>query len=93
MQSHDNDQNPSSAQDPTMSTTIPTLQPDVPDRIRVKNRRKRYLDTHPEYFGPQLELAGLSLLPRCEIAHLPAPPAVVLSPSPTPRYGKQIGFV
>ncbi len=32
--------------------------PQVPDRFRVKNRRKRYLDTHPEYFGPQLELAG-----------------------------------
>ncbi|KAJ9637579.1 hypothetical protein H2204_004728 [Knufia peltigerae] len=30
----------------------------VPDHIRVKNRRKRYLDTHPDYFGPQLELAG-----------------------------------
>ncbi|KAK5014982.1 hypothetical protein LTR60_003093, partial [Cryomyces antarcticus] len=26
-------------------------------RIRVKNRRKRYLDLHPEYFGPSLELA------------------------------------
>ena len=32
--------------------------PQVPDRLRVKNRRKRFLDTHPEYFGPQLELAG-----------------------------------
>ena len=29
------------------------------DRIRVKNRRKRYLDLHPEYFNePHLELAG-----------------------------------
>lgn len=29
-------------------------------RIRVKNRRKRYLETHPEYFlSPSLELAGL----------------------------------
>lgn len=28
-------------------------------RIRVKNRRKRYLDIHPEYFtSPALELAG-----------------------------------
>ncbi|KAA6413757.1 MAG: hypothetical protein FRX48_02118 [Lasallia pustulata] len=26
-------------------------------RIRVKNRRKRYLDTHPEYFSSNLELA------------------------------------
>lgn len=28
-------------------------------RIRIKNRRKRYLDTHPDYFSPSLELAGL----------------------------------
>jgi hypothetical protein len=28
-------------------------------RIRVKNRRKMYLDRHPEYFSPSLELAGL----------------------------------
>src|SRR5271163_4039775 len=27
--------------------------------VRVKNRRKRYLDLHPEYFGPHLELSGL----------------------------------
>lgn len=32
----------------------------VPDRIRTKNRRKRYLDIHPDYFGPQLELAGVT---------------------------------
>lgn len=33
--------------------------------IQVKNRRKRYLDLHPEYFSVELELAGplaLSLL-------------------------------
>lgn len=30
------------------------------DRIRTRNRRKRYLDLHPEYFAsPSLELAGL----------------------------------
>lgn len=28
-------------------------------RIQIKNRRKRYLDTHPEYFGASLELAGM----------------------------------
>ena len=28
------------------------------DPVRVKNRRKHYLDLHPEYFGPDLELAG-----------------------------------
>ena len=36
------------------------------DRIRVKNRRKRYLDLHPEYFGPQLELAGVQLSCGCQ---------------------------
>lgn len=35
-----------------------------PDRIRVKNRRKRYLDLHPEYFGPELELAGVLMTAR-----------------------------
>jgi hypothetical protein len=36
---------------------------DVPmsESIRVKNRRKRYLDMHPEYFGSDLELAGVLL--------------------------------
>jgi hypothetical protein len=33
----------------------------LPDPIRVKNRRKRYLDIHPEYFGSDLELAGVLL--------------------------------
>ncbi|TKA68608.1 hypothetical protein B0A49_06015 [Cryomyces minteri] len=33
-------------------------------RIRVKNRRKRYLDLHPEYFGPSLELADPLLYDR-----------------------------
>jgi hypothetical protein len=35
---------------------------DTLDRMKIKNRRKRYLDLHPEYFGPQLELAGVQLL-------------------------------
>lgn len=26
--------------------------------VKVKNRRKRYLDLHPEYFSAGLELAG-----------------------------------
>ena len=26
--------------------------------VIVKNRRKRYLDTHPGYFSAELELAG-----------------------------------
>jgi hypothetical protein len=30
-------------------------------RIRIKNRRKSYLDQHPSYFNsPDLELAGLT---------------------------------
>lgn len=35
---------------------------DVPDEkqrsVQIKNRRKRYLDQHPEYFSAELELAG-----------------------------------
>ncbi|OAP61095.1 hypothetical protein AYL99_03296 [Fonsecaea erecta] len=41
-----------------------STEPPTPDRIRIKNRRKRYLDTHPEYFGPQLELADPLLYDR-----------------------------
>ncbi|KAF2843233.1 hypothetical protein M501DRAFT_925616 [Patellaria atrata CBS 101060] len=33
-------------------------------RIRAKNRRKRYLDTHPEYFETALELADPLLYDR-----------------------------
>ena len=33
-------------------------------RIRIKNRRKRYLDTHPDYFNPSLELADPLLYDR-----------------------------
>ncbi|EXJ91323.1 hypothetical protein A1O1_04435 [Capronia coronata CBS 617.96] len=36
----------------------------VPDRIRIKNRRKRYLELHPEYFGSHLELADPLLYDR-----------------------------
>jgi hypothetical protein len=32
-----------------------------PDPIRIKNRRKCYLDLHPDYFGSDLELAGVRL--------------------------------
>lgn len=31
--------------------------------IQTKNRRKRYLDLHPEYFSAELELAGPLTLP------------------------------
>jgi len=50
-------------QDQTMSeTTTDAKEEDdarAAQRIQVKNRRKRYLDLHPEYFTePHLELAG-----------------------------------
>ncbi|KAI9802573.1 MAG: hypothetical protein M1833_001645 [Piccolia ochrophora] len=34
-------------------------------RIRVKNRRKMYLDRHPDYFSSALELADPLLYDRC----------------------------
>lgn len=35
------------------------FQPSQPSvEMRAKNRRKRYLDMHPEYFSADLELAG-----------------------------------
>ena len=38
----------------------PSRSPSSKARITIKNRRKRYLDTHPDYFSsPSLELAGL----------------------------------
>lgn len=38
----------------------PSRSPSSEARITIKNRRKRYLDTHPEYSSsPSLELAGL----------------------------------
>jgi hypothetical protein len=42
----------------SMPPPPPTPPKSPPDGIRVKNRRKRYLDMHPEYFSPALELAG-----------------------------------
>lgn len=36
----------------------------IPQHIRVKNRRKRYLDTHPGYFSSALELADPLLYDR-----------------------------
>lgn len=31
-----------------------------PVSVQAKNRRKRYLDQHPEYFSADLEMAGWS---------------------------------
>ena len=42
----------------------PSRSPSSKARITIKNRRKRYLDTHPDYFSsPSLELAGLPHTP------------------------------
>ncbi|OCT54963.1 hypothetical protein CLCR_03108 [Cladophialophora carrionii] len=46
------------------SAAPPSAESQVPPRIRIKNRRKTYLDRHPEYFGPQLELADPLLYDR-----------------------------
>ena len=40
----------------------PPLRP--PASLKVKNRRKRYLDKHPEYFSADLEMAGPLLPPE-----------------------------
>jgi hypothetical protein len=42
----------------------PLSVPETPERIRIKNRRKRYLDTHPDYFNSTLELADPLLYDR-----------------------------
>lgn len=39
-------------------SSSPPIHP--PKSIQVKNRRKRYLELHPDYFSPELELAGTS---------------------------------
>lgn len=36
----------------------------TPERIRTKNRRLRYLELHPDYFNPSLELADPLLYDR-----------------------------
>lgn len=48
-------------------TAHPAAEKDVPDPVRIRNRRKRYLDLHPEYFGPQLELAGVQLCANANV--------------------------
>ena len=48
-------------QEDSMSTSKPKQ---LSVETRVKNRRKRYLDLHPEYFSADLELAGPLALPR-----------------------------
>ncbi|KAI9871601.1 MAG: hypothetical protein M1830_002703 [Pleopsidium flavum] len=47
---------------PLMAAPPPRSQ--MLQRIRIKNRRKRYLDIHPEYFSPSLELGAPLLYDR-----------------------------
>lgn len=39
--------------------SIHVVRPDIPQALRIRNRRKRYLEVHPDYFGPSLESAGM----------------------------------
>ena len=43
---------------PNMATLHMSQTREIPTELRIKNRRKRYLESHPEYFGTSLELAG-----------------------------------
>ncbi|KAI9783297.1 MAG: hypothetical protein M1816_001429 [Peltula sp. TS41687] len=49
-------------------------------RIKVKNRRKTYLDQNPDYFSATLELAG------------PLPPAAAATPAEREAEGRQKGY-
>lgn len=42
---------------PEQSITHQEDRQPIPNHIRIKNRRKRYLDLHPDYFSSSLELA------------------------------------
>ena len=50
--------------DPFTDATPTRSQEPPPDPIRIKNRRKRYLDLHPTYFDAHLELADPLLYDR-----------------------------
>jgi hypothetical protein len=54
----------SPSRESTHSTCSTSSQSKTPERIRTKNRRLRYLELHPEYFGPSLELADPLLYDR-----------------------------
>ncbi|KFY25057.1 hypothetical protein V493_04864, partial [Pseudogymnoascus sp. VKM F-4281 (FW-2241)] len=55
-QDHTNDVVP---QKTTTTTNAPSASDEKKQRIRVKNRRKMYLDKHPSYFdSPDLEIVG-----------------------------------
>ncbi|KAF2215327.1 hypothetical protein CERZMDRAFT_35625 [Cercospora zeae-maydis SCOH1-5] len=60
---------------PLSSPSLPATQDQdsTPSRIRIKNRRKRYLDLHPQYFtSSDLELADPILYDRLVRQHLSA---------------------
>lgn len=44
------------------ATDVASNQLKPPVSVQAKNRRKRYLDQHPEYFSADLEMAGWSHL-------------------------------
>src|ERR1700760_546876 len=50
---------PAKLPSPLSQTSRPTMgkEEERSHRVRVKNRRKRYLDLNPEYFNSSLELA------------------------------------
>jgi hypothetical protein len=54
----------SSSSQAEQSVTLREDKQPIPDHIRIKNRRKRYLDTHPDYFNSSLELADPLLYDR-----------------------------
>lgn len=60
--SEDHRNSPSESQ--PQSQSQPQKEDGPSHRIRVKNRRKRYLDTHPDYFSASLELADPLLYDR-----------------------------
>src|SRR6201994_2017952 len=57
---------PAKLPSPLSQTSRPTMgkEEERSHRVRVKNRRKRYLDHNPSYFNPSLELADPLLYDR-----------------------------
>ncbi|KAK5090688.1 hypothetical protein LTR05_000863 [Lithohypha guttulata] len=49
---------------PSISTIRVNQHSTIPPQLRIKNRRKRYLERHPDYFGFSLELANPLLYDR-----------------------------
>ncbi|KAH8423453.1 uncharacterized protein LDX57_001214 [Aspergillus melleus] len=49
---------------PSIDSAVPTTTVPLSRETQVKNRRKRYLDAHPEYFSADLELADPLLYDR-----------------------------